>query len=264
MRLFMSRLKVIIKKSPTLCLLYHSYFGSQPEMKALKKLHDIKGGDAIDVGAHNGDFTIYFLRKCKCRHVYAFEPQADLCDYMRKYLRKFTGLQILNMGLSDSKSHLELRIPINISGAAHPALATLNAYNGDHKKISVPVDTLDSFEYKNIGIIKIDVEGHEEKVLAGAIETIKNNKPIMLIEISRHFVVKNSISWEADIPVDNIIKKIKEMGYKCYCNINDKLVDVDDIGVQEIQKDELLGTSKYICNFIFVPAEVNLQKMKRI
>jgi hypothetical protein len=35
----------------------------------------------------------------------------------------------------------------------------------------------------NIGFIKIDVEGLEEKVLMGAIETIKRNRPDIYLEI---------------------------------------------------------------------------------
>ena len=46
---------------------------------------------------------------------------------------------------------------------------------------------LDDYQIANVGFIKIDVEGHEEGVLAGAWETISRDRPALLIEIEeRH------------------------------------------------------------------------------
>ena len=45
------------------------------------------------------------------------------------------------------------------------------------------VKTLDSFNITNIGFIKMDVEGHELRVLKGGKETIeKSNYPLILLE----------------------------------------------------------------------------------
>ena len=57
--------------------------------------------------------------------------------------------------------------------------------------IQVEVRTLDSFNLDNIGLIKIDVEGFEEKVLRGGHETILRNKPIMYIEDDRAHLSKS-------------------------------------------------------------------------
>ena len=38
-------------------------------------------------------------------------------------------------------------------------------------------------QYKNVGYIKIDVEGHEYEVLEGAVKLISTQKPIVQIEI---------------------------------------------------------------------------------
>src|SRR6266568_3035020 len=46
----------------------------------------------------------------------------------------------------------------------------------------VEVRTLDSFEFSDVAMIKIDVEGHEEAVVAGAEETIRRCRPSLLIE----------------------------------------------------------------------------------
>jgi hypothetical protein len=49
----------------------------------------------------------------------------------------------------------------------------------------VPIRTLDSYEFDNVGLIKIDVEGFEEKVLRGGVKTIARCKPILYIEDDR-------------------------------------------------------------------------------
>ena len=41
---------------------------------------------------------------------------------------------------------------------------------------------MDSFGFKDVDFIKIDVEGHELRVLKGAIETISTHRPTIILE----------------------------------------------------------------------------------
>lgn len=54
--------------------------------------------------------------------------------------------------------------------------------NTGYQRVSVPQKTLDSYNYTNVDIIKIDVEGYELNVLEGASQTIANNRPIVQVE----------------------------------------------------------------------------------
>lgn len=54
--------------------------------------------------------------------------------------------------------------------------------NTGYQRVSVPQLTLDSYNYTDVDIIKIDVEGYELQVLEGATQTIANNRPIVQIE----------------------------------------------------------------------------------
>src|SRR5262249_17294645 len=47
----------------------------------------------------------------------------------------------------------------------------------------VTVGTLDQFDLNNVRFIKIDVEGSERDVLAGARKTIKRDRPVLLLEL---------------------------------------------------------------------------------
>lgn len=54
--------------------------------------------------------------------------------------------------------------------------------NTGYQRVQVPQLTLDSYNFTDVDIIKIDVEGYELQVLEGAHQTIALNRPIVQIE----------------------------------------------------------------------------------
>jgi hypothetical protein len=72
---------------------------------------------------------------------------------------------------------------------------------------TIPLKTLDSFNYENIDMIKIDVEGFEEEILAGAMNTIKQNKPVLVIEQQKH-------EYKDDMKETPAIKILESWGYR--------------------------------------------------
>jgi hypothetical protein len=53
----------------------------------------------------------------------------------------------------------------------------------DGYKLTVETKTLDSFDFPKIDFIKMDVEGYEEKVIAGGMNTILKHLPKIYMEI---------------------------------------------------------------------------------
>jgi FkbM family methyltransferase len=47
---------------------------------------------------------------------------------------------------------------------------------------NVPIFTIDFLNLETVDVIKLDVEGYEIKALMGAIDTIRKNKPILIVE----------------------------------------------------------------------------------
>src|SRR5436305_1977237 len=141
-----------------------------------------RDADAIDVGAHDGSYVHYMRRHA--RHVVAYEPMPTLAKALR---RKFPrGVTVQPIALPDTTGAIELRMPVvdgvvvgGCSTVSPDASATYPAYEG----IDVPMAPLDDAYSGNVGFIKIDVEGHEQAVLDGAVETIKRCRPRLLVEV---------------------------------------------------------------------------------
>ena len=78
----------------------------------------------------------------------------------------------------------------------------------DYEKVPVKIKPLDSYNFQNVDIIKIDVEGFEYDVLLGATQTIDNWKPVVQVEMVYGQPHRFGHS------VHDIIKYFDERGYK--------------------------------------------------
>jgi FkbM family methyltransferase len=119
------------------------------------------------------------------RHVFAYEPMPSLAQVLReKFPRRVT---VEAMALSDSSGTVELRSPV-VNGVVVTGCSTISdeaaaTYPG-LRAVEVPMERLDSVYRGNVGFIKIDVEGHEQAVLDGAIEIIRRCRPAPTSPIS--------------------------------------------------------------------------------
>lgn len=152
----------------------------EPELRILHELVPT-GCTAIDVGANRG---YYSWALCSvAATVEAFEPNPVLARFAQTKLGKRT--RVHEVALSDHDGTATLYIPRRASGSSLHIIGNLgNIYPHDSvDEIQVRLATLDSYSFENVGFLKIDVEGSEMEVLAGARETIRINRPIMLIEL---------------------------------------------------------------------------------
>lgn len=148
------------------------------------KLWDGYSGDSgWDIGANCGQ-TIPEL-KARFTTVHAFEPAEECWPY----LGAFDGITLHKVAVSDTNSVVTLvALPDKINTGQ---LVTGNCEgmewnpkdpNGAPRLLEAKtVDTLAAV----LGapdFMKIDVEGHEERVLLGAVNTLREHKPDLLIE----------------------------------------------------------------------------------
>jgi FkbM family methyltransferase len=146
---------------------------------------DIKGKTIIDVGANFGFHTLEFADLVDDGKVISFEPQKlvyyQLCGNI--ILNGYDNITAHNIALSDEHTNLKMEnLQYHSDDTINIGNAHLDAYYGSGYN-DVEVKPLDSYEFENVAVLKIDVQGYEPKVLDGAIETIKKHKPIIFIEV---------------------------------------------------------------------------------
>jgi FkbM family methyltransferase len=162
------------------------YFGKYGDVEMhLVKFLCRRDQDAIDVGANYGGY-VHFMRR-HARRTIAFEPIPEFVELLR---RKFPrDVMIEPIALSDRAGEAELYMPmidgVVVSGCSTLSVAASIDYTA-HRVLKVRMDRLDNVYDGTAGFIKIDVEGHEQAVLDGAVETIDRCRPRILVEIEQH------------------------------------------------------------------------------
>lgn len=140
--------------------------------------------NCIDVGAHKGQFLREFLRCApRGRHV-AFEPIPQLAESLRT---DFPGVEVFNIALSDRAgmaSFFVLPETPALSGLSERPFLMPEAVR---QEIQVRTERLDALvpADRPIDLVKIDVEGAEGLVLAGALETLRRCRPFVVFEHGR-------------------------------------------------------------------------------
>jgi len=139
-----------------------------------------KGHIFIDCGASVGNHSLFFSKIAD--KVISFEPSQEPYFYfnLNKYINKIENIDTYNLCLGDEIKFVDLYVDNLSCGGA--SLKKINNEPTLKKIEKIFMTKLDEFNLSNVILIKIDVEGSELKVLKGAIETIKNNKPDLFIE----------------------------------------------------------------------------------
>ena len=202
----------------------------------------------FDVGANMGEYVYMAGKYAAPENIYAFEPIPDLYRRLR-YL--FRQTHIFQTALSDRKGAFSFKIPI-IGGKSFATRSTLNVDyveegENDATIMEVRTECLDDFvaeqSLRRLDLIKIDVEGHEERVIAGARHTIERLKPTLIVEIAQK---------HHDQPIRHVIRSIEAAGYACY------YFDETLPGLRALQTDPAALQSPPaglapVYNFVFLP-----------
>lgn len=151
-----------------------------PVLSAIQRL--VKPGMiAFDIGANRG-LTAQAMSEAGAI-VYAFEPINECIAEIEA--RNLPGVTIIPAAVSDCEGTATFHIdPRDGMGMEASSLRKLDGIDG--AAIAVSVTTIDTFVATRGTVpdfIKIDVEGVEEKVLAGGMNTIRNHRPIIIFEV---------------------------------------------------------------------------------
>ena len=139
----------------------------------LKWLHAWPGRIAIDVGAHVGIWTQRLSEEFI--QVICFEPLPKHIECHKENCKDLKNVYLHEVALSNHKGSAMMGTMKSNSGRS-------SLERNSKLKIEVKTDILDNYEFKKIDFIKIDVEGHELKMLEGAVKTLKKHAPDIFIE----------------------------------------------------------------------------------
>ena len=151
----------------------------------------------VDVGAYDGDTLRRFLEVTggDFDAYYGFEPDGEFFGSLRKSVPAAAASRV-------SLYHIALGAREGTARMTRfaPAMTSF-AVSGD---IAVPVGTLDGMlAGRSVSLIKMDVEGAEPDVLAGAEKLIRTQRPALAISIYHRVAHLWSIpSWIAGLDLD--------------------------------------------------------------
>jgi FkbM family methyltransferase len=149
-------------------------------------------GTVLDIGANVGAFALGLASVLEDRGVvHAFEAQRQIFNMLAGSvaLNNFENVYCHNLAISDREGKIavprfDYSKPLNFGsvefGTANQ-LEKLTQEQGTSVE-DVATRTIDSFEFQNVVMIKSDVEGMEEQVLAGMVDTIRRCRPLLYIE----------------------------------------------------------------------------------
>lgn len=156
-------------------VLYYKHGISEIDEKHLKELHQ---KSIIDVGGFIGD-SILVLDELNPKNIYSFEAIPHNVELLKKTI---TINKVKNV------------IPVPFALGSHTGTTTMSVSDsisaivdmGDIDSVLVNMITLDDYIRDNnieVGLIKVDIEGAETDFLRGALETIKSQRPVILLSI---------------------------------------------------------------------------------
>ena len=121
----------------------------------------------LDIGSNIGHWTRPLAKKFQS--VICFEPNPNFRECFKRNISE----------------HNVVLWPYGLSDTEHKASQRFNSTVLSREAGDIDCRTLDSFGLTNVDFVKIDVDGFEVPLLAGARKTLTQNNPVVNIEMKR-------------------------------------------------------------------------------
>jgi len=188
------------------------------EFNVLKLIPSTLKGCYVDIGANKGQSIQSILLFRPTEEIISFEPNPLLAEQLVTRYRNRPNVRLIGKGLSDEVGTFCLFVPkykrlpcYDLASLSREAAETWinqdRVYGFDPSKLQVSkvqcsVSRLDLYGLSPV-FIKIDVQGTEYNVLAGALKTLQRCEPIVVVEDYRG----NS----------KTVQLMEGLGYEEYC-----------------------------------------------
>lgn len=196
-------------------------FGKESRDAALSYVKNFN--EVVDIGAHVGISVLHWAEYFK--EITAFEPMLDHFNCLEENTKHLSMVNRINCAISNENKILKGAYRTSKNSGSFQLLddSYCQPSKKDPRKIyNIESKKLDEFNFKSVGLIKIDVEGWELEVLNGAINTINKHRPILLIE----FTGGNSKKSLHTYNVEEYYNLIEKLNYISVIKINDDTIYV--------------------------------------
>ncbi len=171
--------------------------------------------DFLDIGANIGFYAVPIAASIKRRsgsgRIWAFEPFLGNCKRLRANLalNDLTALvEVCEFGLSDRDRDAVLILREDFALGAetgNASLAISAEFDRGFATTRVALRALDSADGTApragvpIGFVKIDVEGHKDACLQGAVRTFAAHRPTILMEVNKPYYRARGVDLDTRI-----------------------------------------------------------------
>jgi FkbM family methyltransferase len=189
------------------------------EEKILQYLVEKYGIDLVlDIGANKGQFAADLIKAGYRKQIVSFEPLPDVFRQLQKAAATCPQWKTENLALGAEIGNIDIHVSGNTESSSvlpmldlHAELAPESMYV---EVIKVPLTTIDAYMaekglQQKQTFLKIDVQGYEEAVLQGAVETLKK-VAVLQLEISFVPLYANSPIYF------DIMRKLESIGFSFY------------------------------------------------
>jgi len=153
----------------------------------------------FDVGAYIGLYAIAAALGAPERQVHAFEPVPESFARLGENLRAngLDAVRAVRAAVGKTDGEITLHVPDGVWLPSHSS--TREGFRGGARPVTVPALTLDAYAraqgVARVDLIKIDTEGNEDEVLAGAAELFEASRPLVVCEVLRGLTEERLNAW---------------------------------------------------------------------
>ena len=166
-------------------------YGVFDEVVTWLSIINIRKGDAVlDIGAHFGYFSLLFSHLVgESGKVFAFEPTVSTFNILKRNTSAAGNITALNLAIGCESGELTMKdhgIKYSAFNSAAEEPRLKNVLNSrECKFVKVKAIKMDDFLTRHAvrpNFIKIDTENFEEQVVSGLAETLKKDRPKIILE----------------------------------------------------------------------------------
>lgn len=208
-------------------------------------LTSLRIATVLDIGAHTGLFSITIHAVFPQARIYAFEPQQDCYEKLKRRMRGVPGFTAFNLALGEQSGMVAFERSASSPSSSCLKMAELHKrlfpHSAPTETASVRIERLDALAptlaLSGPLLIKIDVQGYEDRVLRGGEQTVKRAQ-VLVVETSFQRL------YEGQALFGDVFKILCGWGFR-YAGVLDQLISPQS--GEALQQDSIFVGASVPC-----------------